>query len=235
MNSRSFLRAIALTLSLGLASTTFAADKSPSASRSKSETTAAATGRIDLNTADAATLQTLPGVGPATAAAIIQERPFKSVDELERVRGIGPEKLRDLRPLVRVSAADAAPKKSPTRESRDATTTRDTPRETSATPPARRNVTTPSADRPVPATSGTNSTRREQPRDERGRFISRDAQLVNLNTATRAELEALPEIGPVKAQAIIDARPFSSIEDVMRVKGIKEGTFEQIKDRITVR
>ena len=58
---------------------------------------------------------------------------------------------------------------------------------------------------------------------------------VNLNTASLQELEALPEIGPVKAQAIIDARPFSSVEDVMRVKGIKEGTFDAIKDRITVR
>jgi competence protein ComEA len=61
---------------------------------------------------------------------------------------------------------------------------------------------------------------------------------VNINTANRAELEALPEIGPVKAQAIIDYRnangPFKSPEDVMKVTGIKEGTYGKIKGLISV-
>jgi competence protein ComEA len=59
-------------------------------------------------------------------------------------------------------------------------------------------------------------------------------KLVNLNTAPKEELDSLPGIGPVKAQAIIDARPFKTIEDVMKVKGIKEGEFSKIKDLITV-
>jgi competence ComEA-like helix-hairpin-helix protein len=59
-------------------------------------------------------------------------------------------------------------------------------------------------------------------------------QTVNLNTATKEQLEALPEIGPVKAQAIINARPFSKVEDVMKVKGIKQKTFDKIKPYITV-
>lgn len=63
-------------------------------------------GPVDLNTADAALLETLPGVGPATAAAIIDHRerhgPFTSIDGLLDVRGIGEAKLAALRDLVRV-------------------------------------------------------------------------------------------------------------------------------------
>ena len=62
-------------------------------------------GLVDLNTADAATLETLPGVGPVLAGRIVthrDERPFTTVDELDEVPGIGPALMRDLRPLVRV-------------------------------------------------------------------------------------------------------------------------------------
>lgn len=47
-------------------------------------------------------------------------------------------------------------------------------------------------------------------------------------------MDKLFEIGPVKAQAIIDGRPYNKIEDLMKVKGIKGGIFEKIKDHITV-
>lgn len=61
---------------------------------------------------------------------------------------------------------------------------------------------------------------------------------VNLNTASKEELEALPGIGAAKAQAIIDHRkangPFKRVEDVMNVKGIKEGAFNKIKGEISV-
>ncbi len=61
---------------------------------------------VDLNTATADELEALPGVGPATAAAIIDYRqrngPFHSVDDLAQVRGIGDAKLAQLRDLVRV-------------------------------------------------------------------------------------------------------------------------------------
>lgn len=65
---------------------------------------AAAAGPLDLNTATAEQLDTLPGIGPATAAAIVGHRdrtgPFTSVDGLLEVRGIGPAKLEAIRPLV---------------------------------------------------------------------------------------------------------------------------------------
>jgi competence protein ComEA len=61
---------------------------------------------VDLNTATDVQLDALPGIGPATAAAILAHReangPFRSVDDLLDVRGIGEAKLEQLRPLVTV-------------------------------------------------------------------------------------------------------------------------------------
>ena len=66
---------------------------------------APAAGRlVNLNTADQPTLETLPGVGPVTAEAILAWRTdnggFTSVDELLEVDGIGEATLADLAPLV---------------------------------------------------------------------------------------------------------------------------------------
>ena len=61
---------------------------------------------VNLNTADEAALDSLPGIGPATAAAIVRHREqiggYTSVDQLGDVRGIGAAKLDQLRPLVTV-------------------------------------------------------------------------------------------------------------------------------------
>ncbi|MFP3398175.1 helix-hairpin-helix domain-containing protein [Brevibacterium sp. H602] len=62
-------------------------------------------GKVDLNTADATTLETLPGVGPVTAEAIISHRsqqPFASVEDLLLVKGIGPKTFESLKDLVTV-------------------------------------------------------------------------------------------------------------------------------------
>ncbi|RLD05634.1 MAG: hypothetical protein DRI56_09210 [Chloroflexota bacterium] len=60
---------------------------------------------------------------------------------------------------------------------------------------------------------------------------------ININTATQAELETLPGIGPVTAQKIIEYRQenaFQIIEDIQKVSGIGPATFEKLKDFITV-
>jgi len=60
---------------------------------------------------------------------------------------------------------------------------------------------------------------------------------VNLNTASSAELATLPGIGPSKAQAILEHRakePFSSPDDLRKVKGIGDKLYDSIRDRITV-
>lgn len=62
--------------------------------------------------------------------------------------------------------------------------------------------------------------------------------LVNINTADLTALDTLPGIGPVTAQAIIDWRTkngsFTSVDDLLEVKGIGEATLADIRDRVTV-
>jgi competence protein ComEA len=152
--------------------------------------------KVNLNTADEAALESLPGIGPAHAKAIIAGRPYRAVDDLDRVKGLGKSRIDALRSHVTTSAlqAPAKGKAAMTRRTGKASST------------------------------ATKATAKLQP-----------GQKVDLNTATKEELDALPGIGPVKAQAIIDNRPFKTIEDVMKVKGIKEGEFAKIKDMISVK
>lgn len=57
-------------------------------------------GPLDLNTASAADLETIPGIGPATARKIIEARPFRSIEDLRRLPGLGAARLAEIRPRV---------------------------------------------------------------------------------------------------------------------------------------
>lgn len=70
-------------------------------------------GRVDLNAASAEELESLPGIGPSLAGAIVAYReangPFAGVDDLDDVPGIGPKTLENIRPLVIALPGDAPP------------------------------------------------------------------------------------------------------------------------------
>lgn len=63
-------------------------------------------GLVNINTADAALLETIPGIGPTVASRIVAYReengPFERVEDLTKVAGIGPETLEQIRPYVTV-------------------------------------------------------------------------------------------------------------------------------------
>lgn len=155
-------------------------------------------GGIDINSADSAALETLPGIGESKAAAIIQYRtdhgPFKSVDELDNVSGIGPSTLASIRELVTVgpgSAATASATASTASTSAAATAT--------ATPAAASTATSSSGGCPV-----------------------------NINTADASGLKSLPGIGDSKAAAIVQYRTdhgaFASCDALDNVSGIGPST-----------
>jgi competence protein ComEA len=75
-------------------------------SRAAAKTTAA--GIVNINTASAADLEALPGIGAKTAARIVEYRqkngPFKKIEELMNVRGVGEKNFLKLKPQISVTA-----------------------------------------------------------------------------------------------------------------------------------
>jgi competence protein ComEA len=158
---------------------------------------------VDLNSADEKTLEALPGIGKATAKAIVAGRPYKGIDDLKRVKGMSAKKINAIKDKVTFGSTPAA------------------------------SLAIPSGTDMTEKASSAGQALTERAEKTKTKLIP--GQRVNLNSASKEELEALPGIGPVKAQAIMDNRPYNTPEDIMKVKGIKQKTFDKIKDMITVR
>ena len=164
---------------------------------------------VDLNSASDKELEAIKGVGPATAKKIIAGRPYKSVDELSKA-GLSAKQIDAVKPFVTVGAAAPA----------------------AAAPAAPAAKTTPAPPAAPSAAAVTKAPAAKAPASAAAKLAP--GQKVNINKAPKEMLDALPGIGPTKAQAIIDGRPYKKTEDIMKVKGIKQGEFNKIKDMITV-
>lgn len=142
---------------------------------------------VNVNTAPASELETLPGIGPSKAAAIISYRtdngPFTSVDQLQSVPGIGAKTVESLRGEAEVGDGATVAKGAPAAK----------------------------------GSSGGGAT----------------GPTVDINTASAAQLDSLPGIGPSKAAAIVADRdaqgPFASCDALTRVTGVGAKTVAQLK------
>ncbi len=68
----------------------------------------------------------------------------------------------------------------------------------------------------------------------KGLDVKHEETLMDLNTATQAELETLPDIGPVLARRMISARPFVTLEDLKRVPGIGPILIQRLSPKVWV-
>lgn len=63
---------------------------------------------------------------------------------------------------------------------------------------------------------------------------SEGSLLVNINTATVEELQSLPGIGPARARLIVEHRPYSTVDEVKRIKGIPDAIVDDIRPLLLV-
>lgn len=175
---------------------------------------------LDPNRAPEEELDRLPGVGPATAAAVAAARdtlPFASAEDLLRVRGVGPSTLDRIRPHLNVRAGVGAGS---------------VPGVQVASPSGRgrrRGVALRSRSRP-----------RSGPRAASAAGATSEGPVaLNLNRARAGELESLPGVGPVLAGRIVAWRsrhgPFATVDGLLEVRGVGPATLERLRPLVHVR
>lgn len=96
-----------MALSLVTAAPALMADaQAASAAKSDTKTVQQQSGKVNINSADAALLASVPGIGPKTAEAIIAHREangkFTSIDDLVSVKGIGEKKLQKMKAFIKI-------------------------------------------------------------------------------------------------------------------------------------
>jgi len=174
----------------------------------------AARALVDLNTATAEELQTLPGIGEARAEQIVEWRRrhgrLASVEDLRLLRVIPAATVERLRPLVTAGAAGAKPAAAP------------------APAPGRPAVPAPASGRPAAPPAASCPLDQESPEGK-----------INLNLASSEELQQLAGISEANARVILAWREkkgfFRSVNDLAHVPGLPPGVFATVQYFVTTK
>ena len=169
--------------------------------------------KININTAGYEELQQITGVGPVLAQRILDWRNanglFYEIEDIKQVSGIGEATFEKMRNEIAVGNVPPRPIPPPEPQAEDTQKQQEELEESVQQPPPALQPSTPVASFPI-----------------------------NINTAGFDELQAITGIGPILAQRIIDYREnislFYYIEDIKKVNGIGDVTFEKMKSQITV-
>lgn len=120
---------------------------------------------VNLNSATSAELQQVPGIGPATAAKILQMRKsygaFKSVDDLRAIRGIGPKRIEKMRKYLTVGKSPAVKKAGKNTACFTCVKPKSTATKTSVSKASNNSASSPASSTPG---SNSNATEPEEPR-----------------------------------------------------------------------
>jgi DNA uptake protein ComE-like DNA-binding protein len=189
MNISQSIRLLAgICVGLGLTFSAPAAEQRQKSAPSAPSAGGTAAPLLDINTADVRALEAVPVIGPDAARAIVAGRPFATIDELDRIKGISAERLEQIRAVVTVGSSHTPTK-----------------------------LGSPTVDTPTAPASGDSAKKK-----------------IDLNTANLKTLENTPEIGPELAREIVAARPFASVDELNRVKGMSAERLEHIRAKVVV-
>lgn len=165
-------------------------------------------GCIDINKATVKELTALSGIGDKKAQDIIGGRPYRSVDDLTKVKGIGAKSVDKLRDQVcPIGGSASAPLAAPA---------------PAAAPVPPRGI----AAAPAPAAAPV-------PREMAAAPAAPSAgNCIDINSASLKDLTKLKGVGDKKAQDIIAGRPYRAINDLTKVKGIGNAAIDKIRDQV---
>jgi competence protein ComEA len=177
---------------------------------------------VNVNTASKEDLESLKEIGPVKAQAIIDYRaqhgPFRSLDDLDKVKGIGKATLAAIKDDVTFSGPNTgiAPMKRDNRVE-DRTDAR-----------AQRGDSMRAPER----VARREEAREQKAEDKRVAANEHRGGLVDINSASEQELRALPGVGAARAKAIVHGRPYRSKDELLDKRILPENVYNGVKDQI---